>query len=890
MKRTIYNIIIWGCAALLLFACNADRLDAPGAEWAYESNRIILNVSTGGQPVQRAVTEVGASGVELAVSHLDVLIFENDADNKNNSPIAYYERIDVGSDNGSGIVALEADRNKTFTADTEYWVYLVANAKATKADFEADIHTFSDLLAMTQTDERIHVTGLNVTNAPQTFLMDGVAYLKNTNGPSGTSLEPPTPAPLVLNNGNPSENTELDVKLRRAAAKIEITILKKTGEDADSRLGNFALEAPTNPPGYYFNKLPYSTALIAEGEHLEPELRISQKVLNNYSQWNTTSVQITAYAYSFDWENEPLNKQVRVIVNLPMRYDDDGNAENGAEKLLENNYYQIPISKAREFKRNNLYRVTVTVNTIGSDHMLQPVTLENIDYETYPWEPVNVNVGGETDKPSFLYVNEEEMEMYNMTNDSTTLSFNSSSAVSVEVVNYWYEDKFGQLKFRYAVQTDKDGNLVEDADGHYITQYNDAGEKTPINDDLFTGKVGDITTEEQKTIDKTMAGTFTYRGSTYYYWDEYWGDSSKDNWLKNQGVPDDELNAARNALNNGESYTFTKKTITDEVGELINITATPDAGLKGKIKINSPIPTNNTIRYIELEVRNDNGTPGNKSDDVTRRVIIKQYPLEYITNIQGWFSYREDFGSHYQKKGDRNVATDTYTASTDHWTFATSYKGNFFDAMVATQSDDGSSTFRTYYWPSDGSGATANSTGSNTNSVNLSNARIYHVRITASSSAYTLGKPRVINGRTDGGEDNAKLVSPSFMIASQLGAVYSGAFSNLSDDQRVTMAAGHCKNYVEVYKNGSTNSDTVHLRGWRLPTKAELRIINRFQRTTASAIDKVLGGSTYYSASGPLDISAEDLSGYDNIVNAGYGYYQSANAIRCIRDAYEDKK
>lgn len=55
---------------------------------------------------------------------------------------------------------------------------------------------------------------------------------------------------------------------------------------------------------------------------------------------------------------------------------------------------------------------------------------------------------------------------------------------------------------------------------------------------------------------------------------------------------------------------------------------------------------------------------------------------------------------------------------------------------------------------------------------------MYHVQITASSGDYTLGQPRITNGKTDPGEDNAELVSPSFMIASQLGAVFLSVMRN----------------------------------------------------------------------------------------------------------------
>ncbi|EKC46239.1 lipoprotein [human gut metagenome] len=147
------------------------------------------------------------------------------------------------------------------------------------------------------------------------------------------------------------------------------------------------------------------------------------------------------------------------------------------------------------------------------------------------------------------------------------------------------------------------------------------------------------------------------------------------------------------------------------------------------------------------------------------------------------------------------------------------------------------------------------------------NARMYHVRITASSGEYTLGVPRITDGKTDPGADNAELVSPSFMIASQLGAV--------TTTDNVEIAASHCEQYVEVYKD--ENGQTVHLRDWRLPTRAELEIIINFQYKENAAMDEVLAGQWYWSASGPV----KNAQGSDGSEDNAY--------IRCIRDAYTNQ-
>lgn len=112
---------------------------------------------------------------------------------------------------------------------------------------------------------------------------------------------------------------------------------------------------------------------------------------------------------------------------------------------------------------------------------------------------------------------------------------------------------------------------------------------------------------------------------------------------------------------------------------------------------------------------------------------------------------------------------------------------------------------------------------------------MYHVTITATSDEYTLGRPRITDGKTDPGEDNAVVVSPSFMLASQLGAVMAA--------DNVNMAAEHCERYVEVARDGTVYDD------WRLPTRAEIEIIYKYQNDS-DVMDEVLAGDRYWSASG----------------------------------------
>jgi hypothetical protein len=211
-------------------------------------------------------------------------------------------------------------------------------------------------------------------------------------------------------------------------------------------------------------------------------------------------------------------------------------------------------------------------------------------------------------------------------------------------------------------------------------------------------------------------------------------------------------------------------------------------GISGNITVNSPVPTNNTIRYFMFEVSNAEG--------LKDTVWVEQYPLIYVTNQQGWYSYRDDFRrgngrvTTYEQKGDgRYVAVGlpsgtwngnysyTATPSRQSWGEASVNSDYFWHSKYVSYYNEstGKSTTSLYAWDESGS-SPENAVVCETET----NARMYHIRVTATSDKYKVGRPRMTaDGYTDPGDDNARLVSPSFMIASRLGAIYS-SYGNLS--------------------------------------------------------------------------------------------------------------
>ena len=703
-----------------------------------EKNSIILKIASSTLPV----TKAEASGPEVDIDHLDVFFFTDEGGGAGIpvNKLVTRERIKVGL--GSESVTLRTQRTE-FTKGVAYKVYVIANSTLSEEDFN-DLQDLDDLKNKIEYTDKIHMTGTNASGAPQTFLMDGIAQTK------GGSQEG-----TILNNGTVSDNTELEVSLRRAAAKIVVFI----------HSGDKVKFDDSATAGYFLRNMPYSTTLLAEVSG-NAELKDKTSITNGqYFKWTADLITVTAYAYSHSWADEStLEKETQLIVNIPLYYTEkpEGETTDWGE-LHPENYYQIPISKNKELLRNHYYTVNITVNAMGATDISTPQELKEVSYGVQPWDETTIGIGGEEERPTYLYVNEDEMEMYNIDEDATTLNFTSSSQVTATIKRAYFIDKFGN-------EQDVDEGIFEE------------------------------------------------------------------------------------------------------------ITATPAEGLSGNIDIKSPKPTNNAIRYIEVEITNDDkSTP--------RTILISQYPLEYITNIQGWYSYRDDFGgTTWELLNGNKVIGETFNSDnriTDwicgcswgngSWSYGKSTTGFFGSKVVKSVNKDGTSDIEYARWTENSTGGWFNKKytyAPTTSSVDLNNARMYHVRIMASSGDYTVGRPRITNGITDDSDANAKLVSPSFMIASQLGAVMAA--------DNVNIAASHCEQYVEVYKDPETD-EVIHLNDWRLPTRAELEIIMEFQYKEDAAMDEVLAGDRYWSASGLVD-------------NTNKPVPRSDKAIRCIRNAFDTQK
>lgn len=865
MNRILKYII--GCLLpLALLSCIKEEMPSIGNE------TIVLSINSGIRTKAVADTDI-----EAKVSHIDVLIFDGSEN------ISHYERV---SDNGTNRYTLAAKRS-SFTANADYYVYLVANSTDDVTSFVA-IGDLADLKAKINSSPNLIFTGLNGEGDPQTFLMDAVAYQG--------AAEPAAPGAVKLNDGVLQNNTELKAVLRRAAAKIFVTVNK--GSDV-----TFATEsADIAKAEYFMRNHPYTTPVISGVSYIPSLASTAHGSLSEHFTWSAAAINVTAYAYAHDWKNESvLEKESSLIVNIPLTY-------NGV--LYDSNWYKIPVSKESRFDRNTYYEVTVTVNAPGAKSVEDPVTLDDVNYSVTEWNSVTVSVGGDSNRPKYLQLNTNAIEMYNENEDSDQLAFASSSQIkSITLTEAYYYNKHGE---RTNVASDITANISASAEDGVlngnITVFSPIVATTAEERTAMIAALGPQPPAPSGTVpvnpevpyvEKPNPDNYLDNSDWYIYYYEgtegnyrfyrrgriygnvtelpdvkasYDADYAKyqayQAWL---ATPDKDAKIAayeaalKEYENANKAYVQWQAKV-----DMINSTATPSHY--------------NTIRYLTFVVENEDG--------LTQTFTVTQYPVIYITNSLGWYSYRKDFktGTNvpttYQVKGpDRYVSVSlNITGSGAHdWTnnFSTSGNNGYWFSKVRTGNNTtGNTQVSYYYW-------NQNSSTVSTQSRSTDNVRLYHVHVTTTSNDYVVARPQMVYDAelglevTDPSADNAKLVSPSFMIASRLGYFITngGNLSSANDAQRLEIFRVHCANYVEVHGNAA---NPIVYDNWRLPTEAELKIImdtQGEQGQSAAAVDYLLNAGYYFGAAGPVWNSKND----DDIPEGGS---TTSKSVRCVRDAY----
>lgn len=230
------------------------------------------------------------------------------------------------------------------------------------------------------------------------------------------------------------------------------------------------------------------------------------------------------------------------------------------------------------------------------------------------------------------------------------------------------------------------------------------------------------------------------------------------------------------------------------------------------------------------------------------------YHTIQVPSTGSWVDWERDNGKTYNSSNAKYTLGNSFTAK----------KYNESDGKIyAINVTRGGSTGNRHYTYSIANSQTnyqTYSTGGDysttVSSMNgLSNNQMYVIQVTSTSNEYVLGVPVITDSKSQD-----KVVSPAFMIASQLGATV--------DFDNGDLAANHCETYMEV------GTDGTRYVGWRLPTEQEIDFILKYQQTSSAAYNKtmapVLTGYGYWALTG----------------NQAYTTYTSGGEkrVRCVRD------
>lgn len=268
-------------------------------------------------------------------------------------------------------------------------------------------------------------------------------------------------------------------------------------------------------------------------------------------------------------------------------------------------------------------------------------------------------------------------------------------------------------------------------------------------------------------------------------------------------------------------------------------------------KANDFVPL--SVKYIKIKVT---------CDGLEELVTIKQYPLEYIQGIAGWYSTKDELNTYEgynwndrpYGKISTTVGIDWKNDQTLHKT-RKGYADDYFQAKVCIDNN-----IYTYYDKKIKNNYQATK---RSNQGKQNNNQMYVVQITSTQqdqTDYKIGHVTTIDPKTKLSKEN--VVSPAFMLASQLGTV-------LPFDSGVD-ASNHCDKYIEVRTDGKKYID------WRLPTAAEIGVICKYQNNeTQNVMSQVLRAKSYWALDGN-QVTA-------NVNDSDTGY------VRCVRDLSPDE-
>lgn len=887
-KRNIIYSIVCTLFCFICLSCSDEKGNPLASS---TETGLTLQINAGQNTFTRAdgTTSSAESAWDNVIHYLDVFIFDSGTGQL--VPNCYFHFGDGSKKIVDPVCLISGNWKNRFQDHETCDVYVIANLHihssgnntASETDLE-QIQTLSDLQQLIDEYQNIYQSVSQDSKMP--FTMSGYCM----------RWEPAASSNVYT----------IPVKLTRLAAKIEISLdLQFT--DRTTNINGTTYQYPTNDD---IGQLHYSVHNYATNARVLPGnddtfgYTIASAAERSLKFKDTDDSgksvpKIIAYTYPTEWSNDIL-KETYVILNAQLKSTTD----QGGDPQYMNNYYKIPLRLStddnKKLKRNHWYKVKAKITAKGNATPDKPVEVTNVQYEVAPWYDTNIDINGDT--PLYLELSEYDVVMRNV--DTYDLTFASSSQIvkdltsqkaEIEIKEIYYKNKYGK-KIDLTNDQDIMNNTYLSVEGGlngHLVIYS----PIPVNKTIryITLTVKNAQYDESNSGTHSCIKTVTIKqypleyitgiSGLYSYLDEYTGA-----WPRNRS------NTILSSLEySGDNYVY-NGTIPDEIIHDFNGTI---SGLDGKIGNKVDMKSkfyvennNNEGRIFRIDysyVKTYEQVSSLQDLEKNATVYVRKYMLEknktdadvLVPENEGKkykITVTEQKGGDYIKKKDDEYiqvqeGTGDYTIERN-----SNKNGTYIDVYGKTTDTDKSNYIYYAYYKDLPLSYYLEDNGT------ASNNQMYHVVITSTSGDYQLGRP-IMKKDTDNKDivdpnnlDNDKLVSPSFMLASQL-----GNSSTISWED----AKNQCKNYVEVGINGEVYDD------WRLPTAAEINIIIKYQTDTEvntkddrAVMDYVLN---YGNQSNP-DYWVSSSNYFMNIPASGAGTLEKEESsdaehrVRCVRD------
>lgn len=713
-----------------------------------------------------------------------------------------------------------------------YDVYVAANNEATKASVE----TVTDLMALSVTD----------ANIIQRYKVD-----------AGTSADSPfTPEKIFvmdgkINNWTPDNDADeqvFEVDMKRAAAKIQVNVgfdqdfldrliyrYDQAQYENDGTLvwtdaaGNALADGAekvlknepdrihvTGTPAWRYVNFSKSAPIFTDGA-LDAETEQGKRIFRqnmffgalNSIDGEDKSFSITTYSYPMAWEKSlAINDAPFVMISVRFDEWDETNGEWKANYY----YYRIPVcdeSTITSLDRNKIYIVNATIDSYGSvgDNVEQEVTLE---YKVMDWLNETADNSNVIGKPlDFLMVSPLNFNLYGDGAESVTLDAHSPNGKRVlvkDVVVTWF-----------------------DANGQ---------ERHDKVDGLQT--VPGQATDGKITVSSTVMPNHAVKTITFtVYLEGHENDMAHTVTIKHFPVENiQNFSGSWSSKIGGQAYEY-RQTEANGYEAIYDISRSSPGYLFTKTRVQINQENYNLFNSEGYDVSRSLGWGG-----YTYYLNDYWYVYARLTNRQ-WIDWDADQTTHNTQKGwqDDNFRAKMFNPS---------------DGLIYPIYDNSTNNNNNRF-------AATRTTTVPRSMSGLTNNHMYVVQISSTSDKYILGKPILTKGSYNGTntQSDDDVVSPAFMIASQLGAV-----STFTGNDAALNAAIHCSNYLEV------GTDGTRYTGWRLPTASEIAVIADRQNDDnyTDVITEVLGGDYYYNLAGDRSF----VIGKDEDSENTY--------VRCVRD------